>query len=104
MLSGFKRLFGATALCWLAAWAAPTAAGVAPGLQGEYFNNMTLSGVPVLTRIDSTVNFNWGSGSPGAGVNANQFSVRWSGQVRIPSNGAYTFYTQSDDGVRLWED
>jgi len=103
MASGFMRLVGAALFCF-AALAGTAAAGVVPGPQGEYFNNMTLSGAPTLTRIDTSVNFNWGTGSPGAGVNADQFSVRWTGQVRIPANGAYTFYTQSDDGVRLWVD
>jgi len=29
-------------------------------------------------------------------------SIRWTGQVRIPAAGPYTFYAASDDGVRLW--
>ena len=30
------------------------------------------------------------------------FSVRWTGQVQPQFTETYTFYTQSDDGVRLW--
>ena len=30
------------------------------------------------------------------------YSVRWTGQVKPPASGAYTFSTLSDDGVRLW--
>jgi YVTN family beta-propeller protein len=80
---------------------APAPATSGAGLAGRYFNNMTLSGTPVLTRTEA-VNFDWGNGAPGIGVNANQFSVRWTGTVTIPTTGSYTFRTNSDDGVRLW--
>jgi len=53
-------------------------------------------------RTDATVNFNWGAGSPYPQIGANTFSVRWTGWVHAPVTGAYTFYTSSDDGVRLW--
>ena len=33
---------------------------------------------------------------------ADTFSARWTGQVQPQFTGTYTFYTQSDDGVRLW--
>ena len=73
------------------------------GLRGYYFNNMTLTGTPALIRIDPTVNFNFGDNtSPAAGVNATGYSVRWLGQVQAPVSGAYTFTTESDDGIRLW--
>ncbi len=45
----------------------------------SYFNNTTLAGSPALERVE-TVNFSW-SASPGAGVNADNFSVRWTGFV-----------------------
>lgn len=73
------------------------------GLQATYFNNMNLTS-PVLTRTDATVNFNWGTGAPAAGVGAETFSVRWEGEIQVPRTGTYTFYTNSDDGVRLWVD
>src|SRR5258706_1567216 len=72
------------------------------GLAGAYFNNPTLTGNPVATRIDKTVNFVW-SGSPGVtGVGADNFSVRWTGQVKPLYTGLYYFTTRSDDGVRLF--
>ena len=33
------------------------------------------------------------------GVN---FSIRWTGEQRAPVTGRYSFYTVSDDGVRMW--
>ncbi|MBM4208550.1 MAG: hypothetical protein FJ190_11270 [Gammaproteobacteria bacterium] len=71
------------------------------GLLGRYYNNLTMSGVPDLQRSEM-VNFTWRAGSPGAGVNADNFSVRWSGQIIPTRSGNYTFRTQSDDGVRLY--
>ena len=32
------------------------------------------------------------------------FSVRWEGQIKIDQGSTYTFYTISDDGVRLFVD
>jgi PA14 domain len=56
---------------------------------------------PVLTRVDPTVNFNWGTGSPAPGIDADTFSVRWTGAIISRDAGRYTFYTTTDDGVRL---
>jgi len=70
------------------------------GLQGQYFSGMAFN-TPALTRIDATINFNWAD-SPGTGVPSDQFSVRWTGQVEALYSETYAFYTQSDDGVRLW--
>lgn len=71
------------------------------GLIASYFNNLTLGGTPALTRNEA-VDFDWGAGSPGTGVNADNFSVRWTGKLVVPTTGAYGFQTESDDGVRLW--
>ena len=70
------------------------------GLRGHYFNNMTLAGDPVLERTEK-VNFTW-TGAPGTGVNANQFSARWTGFVEATASGSFQFRTRSNDGVRLW--
>jgi glucose/arabinose dehydrogenase len=75
--------------------------GTGTGLSATYYNNLNFSGSTV-TRLDRTVDFNWGSGAPASGIAAETFSVRWMGQVSPPSTGVYTFYTVSDDGVRLW--
>src|SRR5689334_2850709 len=71
------------------------------GLAGVYYNNTGLTGSPVAARVDPTVNFIW-SGSPASGVNADNFSVRWSGQLLPRYSGAYSFITTSDDGIRLF--
>lgn len=73
-----------------------------PGLVGNYFDGMAFD-VAKFTRIDANVAFNWGNGSPdAAAVGNDQFSVRWTGLVNPQYSETYTFYTNTDDGVRLW--
>jgi hypothetical protein len=54
-----------------------------------------------MTRTDSTINYNWGNYSP-PGIGPDTFSARWTGQVKPGYSETYTFYTTSDDGIRLW--
>lgn len=68
---------------------------------GEYFANRDLSGSPALVRQDSDIDFDWGNGSPGPGVPADNFSVRWTNTLRL-DRGKYRFTTDTDDGVRLF--
>ena len=79
----------------------PAPSGSVTGLQGQYYNGMAFNTLR-LTRTDPVVNFNWEAGSPGAGVQPDNFSVRWTGQVQAVVSGAHTFFTYTDDGVRLW--
>ncbi|MEX1275726.1 MAG: glycoside hydrolase family 3 C-terminal domain-containing protein [Bacteroidota bacterium] len=59
------------------------------GLKGEYFRNTVFSGAPALVRVDPSIDFTWWEGPPGPSVEADSFSVRWTGWL-IPSiSGAY---------------
>jgi hypothetical protein len=75
--------------------------GTGTGLRGDYYSGKAFNTL-VASRTDATVNFDWGTGSPLTGVPADGFSVRWTGQVSPRFSGTTTFYTQSDDGIRLW--
>lgn len=74
------------------------------GLKGEYFNNMALSGEPVLVRTDEKVNFDWQGGSPDPKVNADHFSARWTGKLVPPATNTYRISITTDDGGRLYID
>ena len=83
-------------------------AGAAEGLFGQYFVSSG-EGPPVdpwqtlvLERLDPTVNFNWAGNSPDPSLNAEDFAVRWIGEVEAPTSETYTFQIQSDDGILLW--
>jgi beta-glucosidase len=75
-----------------------------PGLNAEFFGNTTLTGAPVLQRIDPLVNFEWNNVSPGPGVPAQNFSVRWSGELIPPVDGDYRLGVSADGGFRLFVD
>jgi hypothetical protein len=77
-------------------------AGCNNGLKGDYYTNSMSYGALTLTRVDPTVNFDWGNGSPDPAVSTDSFTVRWTGQVQAVETGAYTFETETDDGARLW--
>ena len=85
--------------------AIPQAGQSGNGLLAQYYND-TGSGshftTLALTRIDPTVNFDYGQGSPGAGVQSDNFSAVWSGKVLPTTSETYTFYVTSDDGARLY--
>jgi hypothetical protein len=91
---------------------APTATATAPATtatpvitewRGEYYNNDSLLFPPVFVRNDSTIDFNWGTGSPGPGIPNNDFSVRWTRSLSF-DEGNYRFVATVDDGVRVWID
>jgi hypothetical protein len=83
-------------------WSFTTGNASLGGIKGEYFNNITLAGTPVLTRIDPSIDFIWGGTSPGPGVIAPVFSVRWTGMLNVPYAETYTFYANVFEAVRLW--
>ena len=73
----------------------------ASGLTGKYYDTASFSTLKA-TRVDPGINFGWGTAAPLAGMGADTFSVRWTGRIIPRANETYTFYTQSDDAVRLW--
>jgi len=85
-------------------WSFTTGDASLGGIKGEYFNNVNLAGTPALTRVDPDINFNWGGNSPGPGVQAPLFSVRWTGMLNVPFAETYTFYANVFEAVRLWVD
>jgi glucose/arabinose dehydrogenase len=70
----------------------------------QYFNGATPSGTPVISGCEATpLNHDWGQGSPGAGVNTDNWSAKYTGTFAFNA-GDYTFNTSSDDGVRVLVD
>ena len=74
-----------------------------PQWQAEYFNNISWSGTPALTRNDSAITFEWGFGPPAPGLAADNFSVRWT-RNHYFAEGAYRFRAVVDDGIRIYVD
>ncbi|MFL5698674.1 MAG: neuraminidase-like domain-containing protein [Ktedonobacteraceae bacterium] len=76
------------------------------GISGTYFANKSLDPAvgPWITRIDPTISFNWGTGSPDPAISSNTFSARWTGKILTQYSETYTFTTHTNNGVRLWVD
>ena len=91
-----------------AVWSFTTLDPADGGAMAEYWANMSLDGEPDVVKVVPEVNFEWGSGtvpgenSPDAAIAVDGFSCRWTAELTIPTSGAYTFYSASDDGARLF--
>ena len=71
------------------------------GLKGEYYNNKNLTDLK-FSRTDETINKYWDYYSPDSKIDRETYSIRWTGQIQPLYSEEYTFFTTSDDGVRLW--
>ncbi len=98
------------------------------GLNGEYFNSADFNGrayfgqafvpaamrkatrppqttpAPLFTRIDRQVAFNWRSGAPRAGMDDDNFGVRWTGYLSAPVTGAYQLGASGMNAFELYLD
>ena len=72
------------------------------GLKGEYFSNTDCSGEPVLTRLDTVINFKFGKGAPAAGIPTTYYSIRWTGGFIAPCSGPYYIGGEFDDAIKLY--
>ena len=66
------------------------------GLLAEYFDNADLSGAPRVSRVEPRVYvswYNWRDAGGIAGLRAEEFSVRWTGAIRVERTGDYSFAT-----------
>ncbi len=80
-----------------------TDVGPSFGLRGDYYNNVNLTGTPVLVRIDPRLEMTWFQIPPGPGLSL-IFSVRWQGDLQAEVTGLHSLRLDSDDGSRLWLD
>jgi len=77
--------------------------GATQGLKAEFYNNLELSGDPVLTRVDSNIQAWWGNGGPAPGVvNEAHFSIRWTGTFTAPETGKTEFSLNNTGTAKVW--
>jgi len=90
-------LTGSASFTW-----ATTAIG-ASGLRGDYYSGATPgTGVLLMSRLDSKIDFDWGAGSPAAAVPVDNFSVRWTADMVPAFTETYTLTVAADNGVRVY--
>ncbi len=88
------------------------ASGPGDGLTGEYFSSRDMSGQPVLKRTDRNINFNWDKVVPIAGLQRDNYAVRWTGTFTPPGPGDYKigvrvnycYACENSEGYRLYLD
>ena len=73
-----------------------------PGLKGDYFNNIHLSGKSVFSRFDGKVDFKWTLFPPFSGLDKDWFSARWTGKLRLTGSGSFRIGVEGNDGFRLF--
>jgi hypothetical protein len=71
--------------------------------KGTYYNNKDFTDQKFV-RTDSSVNFNWGYGSPDPSISSDTFSVKWEGDWNFSTAGLYEFNVTTDDGMRIYVD
>ena len=99
------------------------------GLNGEYFNSCNFDGKqhrpreltypssgklvgsvpkgeikPTFSRVDPKVDFQWWDGSPRAGLNDDDFGVRWTGFISAPVSGKYQIGATGMNAFELYID
>jgi beta-glucosidase len=82
------------------------------GLKAEYFDNTSLAGSPVKTRIEPGVAFNWLSGMnvtnsgttqvDGFTPNLGAFSARFSGTIKPTVDGEQVIKVRADGAYKVW--
>jgi hypothetical protein len=89
------RLTGTNQFTWTV-----NASGAGQGLRAEYYNGRTFDR-PALIRTDANIDNAWGTAAPASTVDADNFSVRWTGEILPLYSEDYTFVIEADNGVRL---
>jgi len=96
------------ALSWQTIGGIPTpiptpSGGLTAVWTGTFYNTSNFTGSAVATVTETNINKNWGNDAPLAGVNADNFSVRWTSTQYLPA-GNYRVDVHADDGVRVYID
>jgi beta-glucosidase len=73
------------------------------GLIGEYFGNLSLSGPPLMKRVDQRINFDWAM-EDARSMLPSQFTVRWTGLIHTTASSVHVFRARADSGIRVFLD
>jgi len=71
------------------------------GLKADYFDGTQFNHYVATEYVDK-IDFYWNNTPPVPGINPHKCSVRYTGRLKAPKTGEYTFSARVDDGVRVW--
>jgi len=80
-----------------------TVSSTGSGLHADIFNGRDFN-KKVAERVDPNIDFNFGRGAGDVDSTNDDFSIRWTGFIRVPRAGEYRLITDSDDSVRVFID
>ena len=78
--------------------------GTDSGAHAEYWDNITMSGAPKVTRTDREIAFGWTLYSPAPALPFDWYSARWTTSITAPAGGVRTLAVEGNDGWRLYID
>jgi len=59
------------------------------GFDGTYYDNIDFTGASI-NRIDSSIDFNWGSGAPDPQIGPDTFSIVWNASLNVLNEGDHS--------------
>ena len=65
------------------------------GLRTEFFATPDWTGRPVHVTTEPEIQYDWDNATPAPEVQTHDYSVRWSGTLRVPATGKYVFAVDS---------
>jgi len=72
------------------------------GIKAEYFSNPDLNGNPLVTRVEKTIDHQWGNKPDIESFPDGAFSVRWSGSIKPSNTATYRLTIRANGGARLF--
>ncbi|HPH46435.1 MAG TPA: glycoside hydrolase family 3 C-terminal domain-containing protein [Chryseolinea sp.] len=76
--------------------------GDQPGLKATYYNNKELSGEPLFSSVDKNLDANWYDKAPREDMDDDNFSARWSGEIKPDRSGFYQIGIISTCNTKLF--
>jgi beta-glucosidase len=73
-----------------------------PGVKTSYFNNLDFRGEPLFTSVEKNLDANWYDGAPHVDMNDDNFSVRWTTELKPDHTGAYQLGIISTCNTKLF--
>jgi RHS repeat-associated protein len=75
------------------------------GLAVQWWPNLTFAGLPAVHEHDpGSLDSNWGTASPAAGIPADNFVGRYTGEILFTAAGTYTLRLERDSKLNLYLD
>lgn len=76
--------------------------GAQHGVKASFYNNVELKGEPLFSSVEKLLDANWYNKAPREDMNDDNFSVRWSGEIKPDRTGFYQLGIISTCNTKLF--